>query len=116
MREKRVSKKENVFVASRFVLPEHRDMYLRAKEEERRYVPPELDQEQLGAMSELIWQGFQANNLLKLTYFDGREPRHLSAHVVHIDQAARRLKLKTGDGFHWLSFACLLQVELASVF
>ncbi len=116
MREKRVSKKENVFVASRFVLPEHREMYLRIKEEERRYVPPELDQEQLSALSELVWQAFQTESILTLTYYDGREPRRLSAQIIHIDQAARRLKLRAGSEIHWVPFARLLHVELAAVF
>ncbi|MGN7469910.1 YolD-like family protein [Brevibacillus sp. SAFN-007a] len=116
MREKRVSKKENVFVSSRFVLPEHREMYVRMKEEERRYVPPELDQDQLGALSELVWQAFQTRRVLTLTYYDGQSPRRLSAQVVHIDRAARRLKLRAGSEVHWLSFACLLHAELAAPF
>ncbi|RNB54645.1 YolD-like family protein [Brevibacillus gelatini] len=116
MRETRVSKKENLFATSRFVLPEHREMYVRMKEKENRYVPPELDQEQLGALSELVWQAFQTKSVLTLTYYDGQAPRRLSAQVVHIDQAARRLKLRAGSEMHWLSFACLLHAELAAPF
>lgn len=116
MREKRVSKKDNVFVASRFVLPEHREMYLRIKEEERRYVPPELDQDQLGVLSEQVWQAFQTESIVTVTYYDGRQPRRLSAHVVHIDQAARRLRLRAGAENHWIPFARLLHVELAASF
>lgn len=116
MREKRTSKKENLFVSSRFVLPEHRELYARIKEEERRYVPPQLDQDQLGELSELVWQAFQTRSGLTLTYYDGVEPRRLSAHVVHIDQAERRIKLRAGADMHWIPFARLLHVELAAAF
>ncbi|MED4581826.1 YolD-like family protein [Brevibacillus choshinensis] len=115
MRETRVSKKDNLFASSRFVLPEHRELYARIKEEERRYVPPQLDQEQLGEMSERVWQAFQTGSGLTVTYYDGQQPRRLSAHVVHIDQEKRRIKLRAGTDIHWISFARLLQVELASL-
>lgn len=113
MRETRVSKKENLFASSRFVLPEHREWYARIQEEERRYVPPQLDQDQLGELSERVWQAFQMGHALTLTYYDGQQPRRLSAHVVHIDQEKRRIKLRAGTDIHWIPFGQLLQVELA---
>ncbi|MGG1661545.1 YolD-like family protein [Brevibacillus sp. NRS-1366] len=110
------SKKNDIFGSMRFLLPEHREMYLRIKEEERRHVPPELDQEQLGAISELVWQAFQTGSSLTLTYYDGQQPRRMSAHVVHIDQAAQRIKLRAGSETRWVPFARLLYVELEATF
>ncbi|MFD2371185.1 YolD-like family protein [Brevibacillus sp. GCM10020057] len=116
MRETRVSKKDNLFASSRFVLPEHREWYARIKEEERRYVPPQLDLDQLGELSERVWQAYQTGSGLTLTYYDGHEPRRLSAHVVHIDQEKRRIKLRTDGEIHWIAFARLLQAELPTGF
>lgn len=105
------SKKNDLFGSSRFVLPEHRELYMRIKEQESRYVPPELDSEQLAELSEQIWQAYQSGGTLTLSYYDGKEPSRLSGHVMHIDQAQQRIKLRTGSGMHWLSFASLLQAE-----
>ena len=112
MREKRVSKKDNLFAASRFVLPEHREMYLRIKAEERRYIPPELDEEQLAAVSERIWEAFQTGGVVSLTYYDGEAARRLSGRVVHIDPASR---LKSGEKTLRIPFARLLDAELTAI-
>jgi hypothetical protein len=114
MREKSVSKKENLFVASRFVLPEHREMYLRIKAEERRYVPPELDEEQQAALSEELWRAVQSGSGVTVTYYDGQSPRRIGGHVIHVDQAARRIKLKDGEKSVWISFDCLLHVQMGA--
>lgn len=105
------SKKDNLFVSSRFVLPEHRELYARIKEQERRYVPPELDSDQLAELSEQVWQAFQTGTALTLTYYDGTQPSRLSGYVVHIDQVQQRIKLRTDTGMHWLSFSALLKAD-----
>ncbi|REK62985.1 MAG: YolD-like family protein [Brevibacillus sp.] len=115
MKEKRVSKKDNLFAASRFVLPEHREMYLRIKAEERRYIPPELDEEQLAAVSEQIWKAFQTGDVVSLSYYDGEAAHRLSGRVVHIDPASRQLKLKSGEKTLRIPFARLLDAELTAI-
>ncbi|WP_245552901.1 YolD-like family protein [Brevibacillus massiliensis] len=72
MRDKPTSKKENLFAASRFVLPEHRELYLRIKAEEARYIPPTLDDEQRAELSEQVWQAFRDKCSVTVTFFDGR--------------------------------------------
>jgi hypothetical protein len=114
MREKTVSKKENLFAASRFVLPEHRDMYVRIKAEERRYVPPQLDEEQQAELSEEIWRAVRTGYGVYLTYYDGEAARQRFGHVAHVDPASGRLKLKTAEETLWIPFARLLQVRLAA--
>jgi hypothetical protein len=114
MREKTVSKKENLFAASRFVLPEHREMYVRIKAEERRYVPPQLDEEQQAELSEEIWRAVQTGCGVYVTYCDGEAPRQRFGHIAHIDPGSGRLKLKTAEETLWIPFARLLQVRLAA--
>jgi|GEM_PF-494155 len=114
MKERTVSKKENLFVASRFVLPEHREMYLRIKEEERRYVPPQLDAEQQAALSEELWRAVQTGNGVAITYFDGQHPRRLNGRVIHVDPVARRIKVQDGEKPVWISFDRLLQVQMGA--
>ncbi|MEJ8544443.1 YolD-like family protein [Brevibacillus borstelensis] len=112
MREKRVSKRDNLFVASRFVLPEHREMYIRIKAEELRYVPPELDEEKMAEMSGRVWEALQTGRSAMLTYFDGKRPCRLTGRVAHVDQAVKKIKLHTAEKTVWIPFSSLLAVEL----
>lgn len=115
MREKRVSKRDNLFVASRFVLPEHRELYNRMKAEERRYVPPERDEEQLAALSGRIWEARQTGSPVTLVYYDGTQASRLTGTVAHIDQALGKMKLQTEGQTVWIPFSRLLEVELATI-
>ncbi|NGQ93836.1 YolD-like family protein [Brevibacillus sp. SYP-B805] len=113
MRNRSVSKKENLFAASRFVLPEHRELYLRLKEEQRRYVPPVLDEEQRAELSERLWRALQEKREAILTYYDGVAARRQKGLILHVDQAARRFKLKTESDTLWIAFAAVLDVQPA---
>lgn len=109
--DKTISKKENLFAASRFVLPEHRELYLQLKEEQIRYVPPVLDEDEKAELSQSVWEGMQEQKTMRLQYYDGRVSQEIRGFVTHIDQAARRLKMNTLQGVKWISFDGLLEVE-----
>ncbi|GAA4716139.1 YolD-like family protein [Brevibacillus fulvus] len=111
MNHKPTSKKENLFAASRFVLPEHRELYLRIKEEEARYRPPDLDEEQQAELSEQVTAAFQQQVRVRLTYYDGRTARQCRGHVVHLDQAARRIKLRSDEQVIWIPFVAVLELR-----
>jgi hypothetical protein len=111
MRDKPTSKKENLFAASRFVLPEHRELYLRIKAEEARYIPPTLDDEQRAELSEQVWQAFRDKCSVTVTFFDGRMMQRHAGIIAHLDQAAGRLKFRSLDRVDWLPFEALYAVE-----
>ncbi|EMT54368.1 MULTISPECIES: YolD-like family protein [Brevibacillus] len=115
MREKRVSKRDNLFVASRFVLPEHREMYIRIKAEELRYVPPGLDEEQMAEISGRIWEALQTGQGVVLTYYDGKSACGLAGKIAHVDQALKKIKLHTDKKTVWIPFSSLLAVELEAI-
>jgi hypothetical protein len=116
MRNKTVSKKQNLFAASRFVLPEHRELYLRLKEEQLRYVPPDLDEERRAELSEQLWNAFQERREAVLTYYDGDAARKRSGVIAHVDQAAGRIKLKTEGETLWIAFSAVLDVQLGETY
>jgi hypothetical protein len=111
VRNKTTSKKENLFAASRFVLPEHREMYLRIKEEEARFVPPEPDDEQRAEWSGRIWQAYCDKRLIRIEWYDGRQVRRATGIIRHVDMADRRIKLETAEGTRRLSFEQVLQAD-----
>lgn len=111
MRDKVVSKKANLFAASRFVLPEHREMYMRIQEEQKRYIPPELGCEERAELSGRIWEAYQQKQLVDITYFvpNSGERREMG-HITHIDQAQSSLKLAGAKGTVRISFDVVLGV------
>lgn len=110
--DKTISKTENLFAASRFVLPEHRELYLQLKEEQLRYTPPILDEQEKAELSQLVWEGFQQKCTMRLFFYDGREAQEAKGLIAHIDQGAGKVKLMTLEGTCWISFAELLKAEL----
>ncbi|MGO0061919.1 YolD-like family protein [Brevibacillus fluminis] len=112
MREKTISKKANLFAASRFVLPEHRELYRQIQEEQRRYVPPALDDEERAELSERIWAAYQRKQPIRITHVEsGVGERHDDGCVAHIDPTARILKLSGAGGSIRISFDAVLKVE-----
>ncbi|WP_139489767.1 YolD-like family protein [Brevibacillus dissolubilis] len=114
MHPKSTSKKDNLFAASRFVLPEHREMYLRVKEAQTRYVPPELDADELAELSGRIWQASQEKAEIKITYYDGLGEKQVKGHVAHTDPVTHRVKIRTAEGVEWVPYAHLLRVDTLS--
>lgn len=112
MRNRTTSKKQNLFAASRFVLPEHRELYLQIKDEQLRFVPPELDDEERAQISEQLWSAYQKHRPLLLTYYDGIVARERRGMISHVDQGAHRLKLQTDEGAQWIRFSAVLGVHL----
>lgn len=111
MRDRTVSKKANLFAASRFVLPEHREMYMRIKEEQRRYIPPDLGEEVRSELSARIWEAYQQKQSIAITYYvPGAGERHQSGRIAHIDQAEGFLKLIGVDGMVRIGFDRVLEV------
>ncbi|UFJ42009.1 YolD-like family protein [Brevibacillus humidisoli] len=110
MGRKAVSKKENLFAASRFVLPEHREIYLQMKQEQVFYVPPQLDEHQRAELASRLWQAFQEKQEVEVTCYDRRGPRQVRGVILHMEQVTRRIKLRTDQGTEWISVDHLLDV------
>lgn len=112
MRDKTVSKKANLFAASRFVLPEHRELYKQIQEEQKRYVPPVLDEEERAELSGRIWEAYQQKQQIAITYFaPGIGERRGVGCITHIDQAQGSLKLAGAGGIVRIAFEVVLGVD-----
>ncbi|MCR8995586.1 YolD-like family protein [Brevibacillus sp. 7WMA2] len=112
MKNKPVSKKENLFATSRFILPEHRELYLRMKAEQERYCPPNLDEEDRASISATLFQGLQQKRLLTLRYYDDTGEKCMIGHALHVDPVSQRLKLQTKHGVSWISCQTILAAEV----
>lgn len=93
------------------MLPEHRELYLRLKEEQLRYTPPILDEQEKAELSQRVWEGFQQKATMRLVFYNGQEASEVRGLIAHVDLGARRLKLTTLGGVRWIAFEQLLQAE-----
>ncbi|WP_343071531.1 YolD-like family protein [Brevibacillus choshinensis] len=57
--QRMASKVENVFAASRFVLPEQRELYLQIKEDEKYVERPSIDEDEFSEMCFRIYESTQ---------------------------------------------------------
>lgn len=111
MGDKRISKKENLFAASRFVLPEHRELYLEMKREQERYLPPALDEEQRARISQFLWQAWQTEASVTIHYFADGERHSLCGWVRAYDPIGQRVKIAAPQGTKWLTATSILAVD-----
>ncbi|MFC8686295.1 YolD-like family protein [Brevibacillus porteri] len=116
MREKRVSKKENVFVASRFVLPEHREMYLQVKEDEKLVTMPIVEQDELESLNYVICDSARADYAITVTWWKQVKGSlgticTMWGVVKWFDQNGRRIKLVTDEDSQWISMDHITAVK-----
>ncbi|XOS92601.1 YolD-like family protein [Brevibacillus laterosporus] len=115
MKNKPVSKKENLFASSRFILPEHRDLYLRMKAEQERYCPPDLDEEERATISAILFQGLQQKRLLTLRYYDDKENNVLSGMLCMLILCHNDLSYRHRTGCLWISYQTILAAEVEDI-
>ncbi|WGV57764.1 YolD-like family protein [Brevibacillus brevis] len=107
MRETHVSKKENLFASSRFVLPEHREMYLQVKEDDKLVTMPLIEQDELESINYIIHDSARADYAITVTWWNQVKENLGSTCtmwgvVKWIDQNGRRIRLVTDEDSQWI--------------
>lgn len=102
------SKVDNVFGASRWVLPEQRASYLQLKEDEKLISQPVLEQDELESIQYLIRDSAREDYAVTVTWWQPVKGElgktcSLWGVVKWIDQHARRIKLVNDEESQWIS-------------
>ncbi|MED4749973.1 YolD-like family protein [Brevibacillus choshinensis] len=110
------SKVENMFAASRFVLPEQREMYLQIKEDEKLIRQPVLEQDELESMQFLIRDSAREDYAITVTWWQpvkGELGKTCSmwGTVKWIDQNGRRIKLVNDEEIKWISLDRITDIK-----
>ncbi|WP_411502960.1 YolD-like family protein [Brevibacillus centrosporus] len=110
------SKVENVFAASRWVLPEQRELYLQIKEDEKLVPMPVIEQDELEAFQYLIRDSAREDYAITLTWWqsvkgDLGTTSNMWGIVKWLDQNGRRLKLVNDEESHWISLDKITAVK-----
>ncbi|KQL45276.1 hypothetical protein AN963_24740 [Brevibacillus choshinensis] len=101
------SKIANVFAASRFVLPEQRELYLQIKEDEKLIQQPVPEQDEMESMQYLIRDSAREDYAITVTWWQsvkGELGKSCSmwGTVKWIDQNGRRIKLVNDEEWQWI--------------
>ncbi|MFI8715454.1 YolD-like family protein [Brevibacillus brevis] len=111
-----MSKKENVFVASRFVLPEHREMYLQVKEDDKLETMPILEQDELESFHYLLRDAGREDYGVAITWWRHKKNNlgttcKMFGKVEWIDMNTRRVKLLTVEDVQWIPLDNITDVK-----
>jgi hypothetical protein len=75
------------------MLPEHVELLREWKKEDAYQTQPELDEQRLEEMNELICEAMEFHDHLKFTYHHNRQLNYLTGHIHYIDEVNGELRI-----------------------
>lgn len=110
------SKVENIFGASRWVLPEQRALYLQMKEDEKLNPQPMLEQDELESFHFMIRDSAREDYAVTITWWQPVKGElgktcSLWGIVKRIDENARRIKLVNDEESVWIHMDKIVSVR-----
>lgn len=94
-----------LFESSRMILPEHREAWLTHIQEQKRRVKPELDEQEIQQISEILGESYSSSCTVDLVIFNPFNDELVSGVVVGLDVPTRRVKLMLDEEYRWISLA-----------
>jgi hypothetical protein len=109
------SKIANVFAASRWVLPEQRELYLKTKEEEKLVPMPTIEQDELETFHYMIRDAGREDYAITVTWWKPMKGSlgltcSMWGVVKWVDQQARRIKLVNDTDVQWIPIDRIVEV------
>lgn len=109
------SKIENMWAASRFVLPEQRELYLQHREDAKLVKMPVLEQDELESFHYIIRDSAREDYAVTITWWQpvkGELGKTCSMWgvVKWIDQNTRRVKLVNDEESQWIHMDSIINV------
>lgn len=110
------SKIENIFAASRFVLPEQRELYLQLKEDQKLSPQPTLEEDELANFHYLIRDSAREDYAVTVTWWN-HEKENLGTFcsmwgvIKWIDPNSRRIKLANDESVQWIDMDKIVKVN-----
>lgn len=110
------SKVDNIFSASRWVLPEQRALYLQTKEDEKLIQQPALEQDELESFHYMIRDAGREDYAITVTWWkpvkgDLGSTCSMWGTVKWIDQQGRRIKLVNDEESQWIGMDSIISVR-----
>ncbi|GAA4704134.1 YolD-like family protein [Brevibacillus fulvus] len=110
------SRIENIFAASRFVLPEQRELYLQLKEDQKLSEQPTLEEDELANFQYLIKDSAREDYAVTVTWWKPVKANlgtfcSLWGMIKWIDQNTRRIKIANDESVEWIDIDKITDVK-----
>ncbi|WP_411503500.1 YolD-like family protein [Brevibacillus centrosporus] len=107
---------DNMFAASRFVLPEQRELYLQLKEDEKLISMPTIEQDEFESFHYILQDAQQGNYAVTLTWWRHKKNNlgttcMMWGKVEWIELNTRRVKLLTDEDVQWIPMDSIIDVK-----
>ncbi|WP_339241436.1 YolD-like family protein [Paenibacillus sp. FSL R5-0517] len=100
-----------LFESSRMILPEHKEAWLTHVKEQKRRVKPELDEQEIQRISEILAESYSSNCTVDLVLFSPFDDETVSGVVVGLNTSRREVKLMLDEEYRWIK---LIEIISAS--
>ena len=107
------SKKDDIFGSMRFVLPEHRALYVEHLEDGKLLPLPILEEDEMQEINNMMHESIHSNQAVKVSWWRSTKGTmgiidEASGWVQKIDTDNRRIKLMNQEEVHWINMNQLL--------
>jgi hypothetical protein len=75
------------------MLPEHVELLREWQKEDKYQVSPELDEQRLEEMNEIIQEAMAFHEYLSFTYHENRDVHQITGHVHYVDEVKGELRI-----------------------
>lgn len=110
------SKIDNMFAASRWVLPEQRELYLQMKEDEKLVPMPTIEQDEFESFHYMIRDSAREDYAITASWWEPVKEElgnncSMWGVVKWIDKPGRRIKLVNDEEIQWISLDRITDVK-----
>ncbi|WP_036673884.1 YolD-like family protein [Paenibacillus sp. FSL R5-192] len=104
-------KDNGLYETSRMIMPEHREAWLAQCEQQKRRGKPELDDQEMQRISEVLVDSYNRSSTVDLILFNPFFEEPISGVVVGLNSARCEIKMMLEDEFRWVSLAEIVSVN-----
>lgn len=98
--------------SSRMIIPQHKEALLKHQREQHRNERPELDEQAMIDISQLLERSMLERDVIGLELYDPFERQTVRGIVVDIDMIGRRIRLRAEDGErYWIKVEDILNID-----
>ncbi|WP_312115135.1 YolD-like family protein [Brevibacillus reuszeri] len=110
------SKKDDIFGSMRFVLPEHRVLYVEHLEDEKLVSLPILEEDEMQEINSMMHESIHSNQAVRVNWWRSTKGElgivdEASGWVQKIDMINQRVKLMNQEEVHWINMNQLLRMR-----
>lgn len=105
-------KDNGVYETSMIIMPEHREAWLAQCEQQKRRGKPDLDDQEIQQISEVLVESYSSSCTVDLVLFSPFDDEHVSGVVVGLNKSHHSVKLMLDEEYRWISLAEIISASV----